>query len=169
MTDITLRPEKSGPEQYAPRNRNRRAQEKLSDVNQAAVNALEGEIREFVRRDVTLLHQQRSDADPANDPAAENLNKLIRRVASASIEEIDRVILELQSVRDTLRSEGERVSREITSYASLNQHLTTGMKVVAENLMQWQRASVSHEQLMAEFKLRCVGGSGEQTEESDSA
>ncbi|MGC2827154.1 MAG: hypothetical protein WA322_23495 [Pseudolabrys sp.] len=169
MTDITLRPEKSGPEQYAPRNRNRRAQEKLSDVNQAAVNALEGEIREFVRRDVTLLHQQRSDADPANDPAAENLNELIRRVASASIEEIDRVILELQSVRDTLRSEGERVSREITSYASLNQHLTTGMKVVAENLMQWQRASVSHEQLMAEFKLRCVGGSGEQTEESDSA
>ena len=117
----------------------------------------------------TLLHRQRSDADPANDPAAENLNELIRRVARASIEEIDRVILELQSVRDTLRSEGERVSREITSYASLNQHLTTGMKVVAENLMQWQRASVSHEQLMAEFKLRCVGGSGEQTEESDSA
>ena len=51
MTDITHRPEKSGPEQYAPRNRNRRAQEK-SDVDQAAVNALEGEIREFVRRDV---------------------------------------------------------------------------------------------------------------------
>ena len=94
---------------------------------------------------------------------------LPRRVARASIEEIDRVILELQGVRDMLRSEGERVSREITSYASLNQHLTTGMKVVAENLMQWQRASVSHEQLMAEFKLRCVGGSGEQTEESNSA
>ena len=51
MTDITHRPEKSGPEQYAPRNRNRRAQEK-SDVDEAAVNALEGEIREFVRRDV---------------------------------------------------------------------------------------------------------------------
>ena len=168
MTDITHRPEKSGPEQYAPRNGKRRAQEK-SDVDQAAVNALEGEVREFVRRDGTLLHRQRSDADPANDPAAENLNKSIRRVASVSIEEIDRVILELQSVRDTLRSEGERVSREIASYASLNQHLTTGMKVVAENLMQWQRASVSHEQLMAEFKLRWVGGSGEQTEESDSA
>ena len=127
MTDITHRPEKSGPEQYAPRNGKRRAQEK-SDVDQAAVNALEGEVREFVRRDGTLLHRQRSDADPA----AENLNKSIRRVASASIKEIDQVILELQSVRDMLRSEGERVSREITSYANLSQHLTTGMKVVAE-------------------------------------
>ena len=168
MTDITHRPEKSGPEQYAPRNGKRRTQEK-SDVDQAAVNALEGEIREFVRRDGTLLHRQRSDAEPANDPAAENLNELIRRVASASIKEIDQVILELQSVRDMLRSEGERVSREITSYANLSQHLTTGMKVVAENLMQWQRASVSHEQLVAEFKSRWLGGSGEQTEEPDSA
>jgi hypothetical protein len=168
MTDITHRPEKSGPEQYAPRNRNRRAQKKLSDADQAAANSLEGELREFARRGVTLLPQQRNDADPANDPA-ENVNELIGRVASASIKEIDRVILELQSVRDMLRSEGERVSREITSYANLSQHLMTGMKVVAENLMQWQRASVSHEQLVAEFKSRWLGGSGEQTEESDSA
>jgi len=131
MTDITHRPEKSGPEQYAPRNRNRRAH----DVDQAAGNALEGEIREFVRRDGTLLHRQRSDADPANDPA-ENLNESIRRVARASIEEIDRVILELQSVRDMLRSEGERLSRESAHYASLNQHFMSGIKVVAENLMQ---------------------------------
>ena len=132
----------------------RRAPEKLSDVDQAAANAIEGEIREFVRRDVSSLHQQQSEADPANDPAAENLNELIRRVAGASMEEIDRVILELQRVRDMLRGEGERVSREIARYASLNQHLTTGMKVIAENLIQWQRASVNHEQLMAEFKSR---------------
>jgi hypothetical protein len=79
MTDITRlgadklgRPKKSGPEQYAPPDR--RAQ--VSDVDQAAVNAVEGEIREFVRRD----HQQRSKADAANDPAPEKLNELIRRV-----------------------------------------------------------------------------------------
>ena len=169
MTDITHRPEKSGPEQYAPRNRNGRAPGQRSDVDQAAANGIEGEIRELARRDVSSLHRQRGEADPPNDPAPEDLNALIRRVASASIEEIDRVILELQSVRDTLRSEGERVSREITSYASLNQHLMTGMKVVAENLMQWQRTSVSHEQLVAEFKSRWLGGSGEQTEEPNSA
>ena len=97
MTAITrlggdkLGPEKSGPEQYAPPDW--RARENLRDVDPAAVNAFEGEIREFLRRDVTLLHQQQSNADPANEPAAENLNELIRRVASASIEEIDRAIL----------------------------------------------------------------------------
>ena len=86
------------------------------------------------------LHQQRSEADPANDPTAENLNELIRRVAGASMEEIDRVILELQRVRDMLHGEGERLSREIARYASLSQHLMTAMKVIAENLKQWKGA-----------------------------
>ena len=157
MTDITRRgadklgPEKSGPEQYAPPDR--RAP-KVSDVDQAAANAIEGEIREFARRDVSSLHRQRSEADPADDPAAENLTELIRRVAGASTDEINQVILELQRIRDMLHGEGERLSREIARYASLNQHLMSGMKVIAENLIQWQRASVNHEQLMAEFKSR---------------
>jgi hypothetical protein len=158
MTDITRRgadklgPEKSGPEQYAPPDR--RAPKELSDVDQAAANAIEGEIREFARRDVSSLHRQRSEADPANDPAAENLNELIRRVAGASAEEVDQVILELQRIRDMLHGEGERLNRKIARYASLNQHLMSGMKVIAENLIQWPRASVNHEQLMAEFKSR---------------
>ena len=151
-----LGPEKSSPEQYAPPDR--RAPKKLSDVDQVAANAVEGEIREFVRRDFEFLHQQRSEADPANDPAAEHLNGLIRRVASASTEEIDQVILELQRVRDMLHSEGERLNAEIARYASLNQHLMAGMKVIAENLKQWKGAAVSREQLMAEFKSRWLGG-----------
>ena len=150
-----LGPEKSGPEQYAPPDR--RAPKKLSGVDQVAANEIEGEIREFVRRDVSFLHQQRSEADPANDPGAEHLNGLIRRVAGVSTEEIDQVIVELQSVRDMLHSEGERLSGEIARYASLNQHLMAGMKVIAENLKQWKGAAVSREQLMAEFKLRWLG------------
>src|SRR5450759_2083794 len=98
--------EKSGPEKFAPPDR--RPPEKLIDVDQAAANAFEGEIREFVRRDVSVLHRQRSEVDAANDPAAENLNELIRRAAGASLEEIDRVICEVESVRDMLRNEGAR-------------------------------------------------------------
>src|ERR1039458_6054079 len=108
--------EKSGPEKFAPPDR--RSPEKLIDVDQAAANAFEGETREF-RRDVLVLHRQRSEVDAANDPAADSLNTLVRRIAGASMEEIERVILELQGVRDTLRSEGERVSREISGYANL--------------------------------------------------
>ncbi len=107
----------------------RRAQ--VNDADRAVANTVEGEIREFVWRD----HQQRSKADAVNE--------LIRRVAGSSAEEIDQVIRELQRVRDMLHGEGERLSGEIVRYASLN---------------QWKGASVSPEQLMAEFKVRGLGG-----------
>jgi hypothetical protein len=134
-------PEKTGPEIYAP---NRGVPEKLGEVDQAAATAFEGEIREFVRRDVATLRRQRSEGDAAADPAAENLNALIRRVAGASMEEIDRVILELQGIRDMLRSEGERVSRELAGYASLSHASMTAMKVIGDSLKQWKDAPLSH-------------------------
>jgi hypothetical protein len=134
-------PEKTGPEQFAP---NRGVPEKLGEVDQAAATAFEGEIREFVRRDVATLRRQRSEGDAAADPAAENLNALIRRVAGASMEEIDRVILELQGIRDMLRSEGERVSRELSGYASLSHASMTAMKVIGDSLKQWKDAPLNH-------------------------
>lgn len=133
--------EKSGPEQYAP---NRGVPEKLGEVDQAAATAFEGEIREFVRRDVATLRRQRNDTDAPPDPATENLNALIRRIAGASMEEIDRVILELQGVRDMLRSEGERVSRELAGYASLSHASMTAMKVIGDSLKQWKEAPINH-------------------------
>jgi hypothetical protein len=124
------KPEKSGPEKYAPPNR--RAPEKLSDIDQVAADVVEGEIREIVRR--------RRAEDAATVPAAENLNELIRRVSGASMEEIDRVIFELQAVRDMLRKEGERVSSEIAGYATLSNAATTAMKVITDSLTQWKSA-----------------------------
>ena len=131
--------EKSGPEKFAPPDR--RPPEKLIDVDQAAANAFEGEIREFVRRDVSFLHPRRSEVDAANGPPAENLNALIQRVAGDSMDEIDRVIRELESVRDMMRNEGERVSREIAGYASLSHSAATAMKVIADSIHQWKDAS----------------------------
>ncbi len=129
-------PEKLGPERFAP---DRRGPEKLGEVNLAAATAVEGEIREFVRRDVSFLRRQRNEADAGGEPVSDNLNSLIRRVSGASMEEIDRVILELQGVRDMLRGEGERVSREIAGYASLSHAAMTAMTVIADSLKQWKR------------------------------
>ena len=56
----------SGPELYAPPDR--RVREKLDPVEHAASDAFEGEIREFVRRDLSRLQQQISEAGPATDP-----------------------------------------------------------------------------------------------------
>jgi hypothetical protein len=130
--------EKSGPEKYAPPDR--RPPKKLSNVDQATTNAVEGEIPEFVRRDVSVRHRQRNEVDAANGPAAENLNAVVRRVAGDSMEEIDRVIRALENVRDMMRNEGERVSREIAGYASLSHAAATAMKVIADSIHQWKDA-----------------------------
>ena len=127
--------EKSGLEKHAP---NCSVPEKLADVDQAAATAVEGEIREFVRRDVAFLRRQRSEGDAATVPAAENLNELIspaRRWRKST---------ELQGVRDMLRSEGERVSRELAGYGSLNDASMTAMKVIGHGLKQWKSATGNH-------------------------
>jgi hypothetical protein len=120
----------------------RHVPEELAGVDQAAA-AFEGEIREFVRRGAAFPRRQRSERDAAADAPAENLNTLIQRVAAASMEEIDRVILELQGVRDTLRSEGERVSRDISGYTSLSHASMSAMRVIGNNLRQWRDAPIN--------------------------
>lgn len=131
--------EKSGPEKYAPPDR--RPPEKLGEIDQAAANAFEGEVREFVRRDVAFLRRPRQDAETTQEqPVADNLNALIRRVSGASLDEIDRVIAELQGVREMLKAEGERVNREIAGYASLSHAAMTAMKVIGDSITQWKSA-----------------------------
>lgn len=111
--------------------------ERLSEIDQAAavVTEVEGEIREFVRRDVSALRRPRTEGSEAT---AENIGSLIQRVSGASIEEIERVINELTQVRDILRSEGERVQREIGGYAALSHAAMTSMKIIADSLTQWK-------------------------------
>jgi len=107
------------------------------DPKLAADASFEGEIREFIRRDVAP-RRPRSEPATVGDPAADHVNKLIGQVSIAATEQIDRVILELQSIRDMLRTEGDRVTREIAGFASLNHAAITSMRVIAESLAQWK-------------------------------
>ena len=115
--------------------------ERLSEIDQAAAAAnvaqeVEGDIREFVRRDVSVFRRSRPEG--GGEMAVDNINSLIQRVAGQSISEIDHVVGELTRVRDMLRSEGERVQREISGYASLSQAAMTSMKIIADSLAQWK-------------------------------
>src|SRR3954453_15829188 len=85
----------------------------------AAVEQVEGEIRAFVRRDVSAFRRQQTES--GGDAAVDNVGSVIDRVAKASIGEIDRVMAELANVRDMLRGEGERVQREIGGYGWLSE------------------------------------------------
>ncbi|HWM84042.1 MAG TPA: hypothetical protein VNQ56_18435 [Pseudolabrys sp.] len=115
-----------------------------------AAAKVESDIREFVRRDQFAPRRLREGPTAALPSAPQlpdakaspqttnDINDLIRRVSGGSMEEIDKVIQELQSVRDMLRSEGERVTREISGYASLNAAAMTAMKIIAESMSQWK-------------------------------
>jgi hypothetical protein len=105
-------------------------------------NEFEGEIREFVRKDVAPWRKRPDRVDASADTqAADNVSMLVQRVAGASMSEIDNVIEELRTMREYLRSEGERVQREIAGYATVSQTAAASMKVIAESMSQWRSAS----------------------------
>jgi len=97
-------------------------------------NEFEGEIREFIRRDVSHL---RRPLPEASEQAVTNITGLLDRVSGSSVNEIDRLMADLRNVRDFLASEGERVQREIQSYAQLSQVAMTSVKIIAESMTQW--------------------------------
>jgi len=93
---------------------------------------LEEDITALVRRDIPPSHHR--DREPVANPSSGHMNGLLQQVAGTSIEEIDRIILELQSVRDMLRGESERLSVEVARYANLNSITMTLMRSVADRL-----------------------------------
>ena len=110
----------------------------------AAVEQVEGEIRAFVRRDISVFRRSRPET---GDAAVDNIAAVIDRVSGASVVEIERVISELSSVRDMLRTEGERVQRELAGYASLSQAAMTSMKIIADSMGQWKSQSRTRDPL----------------------
>ena len=110
----------------------------------AAVSEVEAGIREFVRNDVAYLRRpgQTALADlPESDATVKNVNSLIQRVAGTSLGEIENLITELESLRDLLHAEGQRVQREIAGYAHLSHAAMKSTRIIAENLAQWKSAA----------------------------
>jgi hypothetical protein len=107
-----------------------------TDDKSGLESAVEGEIREFVRRDVaTLRRQPESDSEMV----ASNIGSLLQRVAGTSVQEIDKLIGELQTLREMLATEGARVQREIVEYATLSQAAMQSTKIIAESLTHWKK------------------------------
>ena len=114
---------------------------KSVDLDQPGEIEVEGEIREFVRRDGAVL---RRAPDSDGELVANNIGVLLHRVSGSSVHEIDRLISELQSLRELLQSEGTRVQREIAEYAHLSQSAMESTKIIAESLAQWKSVGDPH-------------------------
>ncbi|MDB5610049.1 MAG: hypothetical protein JWP25_6949 [Bradyrhizobium sp.] len=123
-----------------------------ADNNLAAVSEVEAGIRDFVRNDVAYLRRPApgmpssgttTDAalEPSHEATVNNVNSLIQRVAGTSLTEIENLISELESLRDLLHSEGQRVQREISGYAQLSQAAMKSTRMIADNVSQWKRTA----------------------------
>jgi hypothetical protein len=106
------------------------------DAGETMAAEMEGEIREFVRRDAAVLRRP-----PENDGevVAGNISSLLQRVSGSSVQEIDRLIADLQTLRDRLELEGERVRRDIVEYATLSQAAMQSTRIIAESLTHWKK------------------------------
>ncbi len=118
------------------------------DPNLAAVSEVEAGIRDFVRNDVAYLRRpapNTPNAEAAPEQSTEatvnNVNSLIQRVAGTSLAEIEKLIGELESLRDLLHDEGQRVQREISGYAQLSQAAMKSTRMIADNVAQWKVAA----------------------------
>ena len=115
-------PENFGPERYGVHRKHRRIDADLMPVQQI----------------LQISPSKQSEAPPDTTSAIEHLDMMIRRIAMDSMTEIDRVIRELENISEMLRNESERVSREVSGLASLNQEAAAAKKVIAESLKRWK-------------------------------
>lgn len=120
-------------------------QESEVDTNLAAVSDVEAGIRDFVRNDIAYLRRAPAASteplEPNTEATVNNVNSLIQRVAGTSLAEIEKLISELESLRDLLHAEGQRVQREISGYAQLSQAAMKSTRMIADNVTQWKRAA----------------------------
>ncbi len=117
----------------------------FKETHLAAVSDVEDGIRDFVK-DVAFLRRPSSVSIASSEPVLEqtpeivvsNVNTLIQRVAGASIAEVQNLITELETLRELLHAEGQRVQREISGYAHLSQAAMKSTRMVADSVAQWK-------------------------------
>ena len=113
----------------------------------AAATEVEAGIRDFVRNDIAYLRRPatvsstESGLEPSAEATVNSVNSLIQRVAGTSLSEIENLVSELESLRDLLHVEGQRVQREISGYAQLSQAAMKSTRMIADNVAQWKRTA----------------------------
>ena len=112
------------------------AAERITEEGEGAT--FEGEIREFIRKDMAPNRRASSEA---SEFAVSNVNSLVQRVAGTSLQEIDNLVIELQNLRDFLVSEGERVQREIAGYGELSKATLRSAKLITDTIPSWKFAT----------------------------
>jgi hypothetical protein len=93
---------------------------------------LEGNIRQLASANAAVW-QAESQGDQVS---AGSLGTMLGEVSKVSMEEIDHLISELETLRRKLQSDGDRIERDIRQHAALSEQATRLTKIVFEGMKQ---------------------------------
>jgi hypothetical protein len=94
---------------------------------------LEGNIRTVVWDSAAAREAVEGEDD---EVSAGDLAASLRQLSKESIDEIDRLMVELQTLRRKLKADGDRIERDIMEHASLSEQATKLTKIVFEGVKQ---------------------------------
>ena len=95
-------------------------------------------IRDLIAAEIPSIAVPADGAGPGL--GGDKFTSLIQKIAATSVEELDRLIGELQQAKAYLQSEGERIERETVGYVQLSQTALESVKIISETVGEWRKA-----------------------------
>src|SRR5262249_53147186 len=107
-----------------------------TQVNEGAeaFSKRESKIGELGRRDSIALRLQQADDSELN------VGSLVQKVSGTSVQEVEKLIAELQMLRGKLRNEAARVQRGMVGYAVLLQEGKKSIDTISDSLSFWKKS-----------------------------
>ena len=81
-----------------------------------------------------------SPPDAGSEAGSDNVSSLVQNLGAPSIDELEKIIGELQQARTFLKSESERIERETVGYTELSQTAMESVRIIAETVGEWRKA-----------------------------
>jgi hypothetical protein len=97
------------------------------------------EISNIVCDDGPVNHLGLKPQPDAVEDVNKSIGELINKVSATSIAEVEKVISNLEAVRNYLKSEGDRIQQEMARYAHLTDTASASAKIIVESLGQWRK------------------------------
>jgi hypothetical protein len=104
----------------------------------AAISDVAEGIRDLIAAEIPSFSVPADEAGPTL--GGDKFTSLIQKIAATSVEELDRLIGELQQAKAYLQSEGERIERETAGYVQLSQTALESVKIISETVGEWRKA-----------------------------
>jgi hypothetical protein len=107
-----------------------------SDQAADILSQVEGEIRDFVRRDVNGSWRP---SEEWTELTPGNVGWLLQRASGNAVQEIDNSIAALRALCDKLTAQTTRVQRELAQYAGMNEAAQASIRTITDSIASWKK------------------------------